>query len=176
MKVYLFPLLGFALLASGFAQEGDKELLRQRIDILKYQNLGRLGISNLHMCDDVKGFGEYTPSEENKVVKNGTIQIYYEPENIFTSIGDDGTFGVSFVQELIFLTPDEKIEIFRKEDMVKVRRTTTSPLLDHYAFNSLTLTDIPVGAYKIKGILRDLLREDSEPFEWVLNFEVVEAE
>lgn len=154
--------------------EGAKTLLKMRTEILKFQNLGRLAIRNLHLCADVKDFGVYEPIPNAEVPKDSTLKIYYEPYNLFTNIEGD-RYEIWYSQDLYLYTPDEKIEVFKQEKILDVRRVTRTPSLDIYGFNSLTITALPPGEYKLKGIVRDNLRENAEPVEWNLLFKVVES-
>ncbi|MEM7015510.1 MAG: hypothetical protein AAF585_28970 [Verrucomicrobiota bacterium] len=180
MKSVLVVWLGMIVATPLFAQEeeasddaGAKTLLRMRTDILKFQNLGRLSIRKLHLCADVKDFGIYEPLENAEVPKGSTLKIYYEPYNLFTSIADD-RYEIWFSQDLHVYTADGQHEIFKQEKILNVRRASRTPSLDIFGFNSLTIDALPPGNYKLKGVVRDHLRENAEPVEWNLDFRVVE--
>lgn len=177
MKPFLVLLATLTIIGSAPAQTEPnadaKKVMELKTQIIRYQNLGRLSVQNLTVCESIAGYGDYLKSAGGKVKKDTQVMVYYEPLNLFTEVEDE-SYTISFSQDLVLTTEDGVQEIFRQNDMLKVRSKTASPSLDVFGANTITLTGLPAGKYKLKGVLRDDLRKDSEPFEWTIELVVID--
>ncbi len=156
------------------AQESDTEteVSKLKHQIIEIQNKGKVGIRNLWICKSIKTYGSYDKLVDAKVPEGAKLLLYYEPVNLFTDV-EEGKYTIHFTQDLILLSGDGKTELFRKDEMIKFHYVTAVPTLDVFASNSLALGKLPVGEYKIKGVIRDKNRKEVFPFEFELAFEVV---
>ena len=71
-------------------------------------------------------------------------------------------------QEYTFTMGDE--EMFKKEKALEIHYQTSSPRLDIYGVNQLTLAEIPPGKYLFKAILHDVIKGEVASATWA--FEV----
>ena len=151
-----------------FAQDTDVTLLKERI--VNLQNQYPLGIRTLVACSTVTGYGSYEPLPDNKVKAGDVVFFYYEPQNPSTR-KTEGTYEIWLTQDMVVLTEQEE-EIFKKEKAIEIHYQTSSPRLDIYGVNHLTLAEVPPGKYLFKAILHDNIKGETASATWA--FEVIE--
>ncbi|MFB0566757.1 MAG: hypothetical protein ACETWK_13900 [Candidatus Aminicenantaceae bacterium] len=155
MKRILSILFVIILTLSGiFAQED--EILKLKVKIIEIQNKNKLGFNNFTLCSNIISFASYVPLPEPVVEKDGTLLIYYEPANVFTS-KKNGLYEIWYTQDMSLLSEEGKL-LFEKKDALSFHYTTKIPIMDLYATNTLTLTGLSPGKYKFKATLKDKLR------------------
>lgn len=98
----------------------------------------------------------YVPLPEPVIEKNGTLLIYYEPLNVYTN-KKNGLYEIWYTQDMEILSDKDKL-IYKKEDMLSFHYTTTAPILDLFATNTVELTGLPKGKYKFRAVLKDRMR------------------
>ena len=171
MKVWrlLVSLILLMLVISPFAlaQETDVTLLKERI--INLQNRSPLGIRILVACSTVTAYGSYEPLPDNKVKSGDVIFFYYEPQNPSTNKGE-GTYEIWLTQDMFVLTEQQE-EVFKKENAFEIHYQTSSPQLDIYGVNQLTLAEIQPGKYLFKVILHDRIKGEEASATWA--FEVI---
>lgn len=150
------------------AQETDVSFLKEKI--INLQNTYPLGIGNLVACSQVTDYGSYEPLSDNKVKAGDVIFFYYEPQNPSTRKAE-GTYEIWLTQDMVVISEQQQ-EIFKKENAVEIHYRTSSPRLDVYGVNQLTLAEIPPGRYIFKAILYDKIKGESASATWA--FEVVQ--
>jgi len=144
------------LLGWSFAQQD--EILNLKEKIIDIQNKGKLGFSNLTFCSKIIGFASYVPLSEPVVDKNGTLLVYYEPANVFTS-KRDGLYEIWYTQDLTLLKENGEV-ISHWEDILTFHYTTQKPVMDLFAQNSIDIKgQLPPGKYQFKATLKDQLSE-----------------
>ncbi|MBW1996747.1 MAG: hypothetical protein JRJ29_02150 [Deltaproteobacteria bacterium] len=160
----------FGIVACPFAlaQEGD-EVSRRKEEIIDLQNIGPLGFRNLVACSKVMDYGSYVPLPDNKVKAGDVIFFYFEPQNVFTRRAEE-KYEIWFTQDMIILTGEQQ-EIFKKANVLEIHYQSSSPRLDLYGINQLTLTNLPPGKYLFKAIIYDKLKGEEASATWP--FEVV---
>jgi hypothetical protein len=151
-----------------FAQETDVTLLKERI--INLQNLYPLGISTLTACSTVTGYGSYEPLPDNKVKSGDVIFFYFEPQNPATN-KTEGTYEIWLTHD-IFVFTEQQREVFKQENAFEIHSQTSSPLLDIYCANKLTLAEVQAGKYLVKVILHDKIKGEDASAMWA--FEVIE--
>jgi hypothetical protein len=161
-------LLGIVVCPFAFAQESDVSLLKERI--INLQNLNPLGIRTFVACSTVTDYGSYEPLPGNKVKAGDVIFFYLEPQNPSTNKAE-GKYEVWLTQDMIVLTEQQQ-EVFTKENAVEIHHQTSSPRLDIYGVNQLTLAEIPPGKYLFKAILHDNIKGEEASTTWA--FEVIQ--
>lgn len=149
--------------------ETADEVLDLKHRIIEIQNSGKLGFNNLTLCSEVSSFCSYTPLQSPEVPANGTLLLYYEPRNLSTSL-ITGVYKIHFTQDVILLDKTGGTVIFRQDEMLKFDYSTTSPVLDVFATNRLTLTGLAPGEYIFKAILHDKIKASSA--ETIVKFRV----
>jgi hypothetical protein len=150
-----------------FAQDTDVSLLKERI--INIQNTNPLGISALIACSKVMDYGSYEPLPDNKVKSGDVIFFYFEPQNPSTRKAE-GKYEIWLTQDMVVLTKEQQ-EVFKKENAVEIHYKTTSPRLDIYGINQLTLTNIIPGQYLFKVMLHDNIKGETASATWP--FEVI---
>jgi hypothetical protein len=150
------------------AQETDVSFLKERI--INLQNTYPLGIGKLVACSQVTDYGSYEPLSDNKVKAGDVISFYIEPQNPSTRKAE-GTYEIWLTQDMLVLSEQQQ-EIFKKENVVEIHYQTSSPRLDIYGVNQLTLAEVPPGRYIFKVILYDKIKGESAAATWA--FEVVQ--
>ena len=144
------------------------EILMLKEKIIEIQNQGELGFKNFTLCSKVFSFASYVPLSESFIEKDGELLIYYEPANVFTS-KREGFYEIWYTQDMELL--NEKGEpFFKKEDALNFHYTSKSPVLDLFATNTITLTEVPAGHYIFRAVLKDKLRGNS--VTKTINFEI----
>ena len=150
-----------------FAQETDVTLLKERI--INLQNQYPLGISALIACSTVTGYGSYEPLPDNKVKAGDVIFFYIEPQNPATN-KTEGTYEIWLTEDMFVLTAQQE-EIFKKVKAFEIHTQTSSPQLDIFGVNQLTLAEVPPGKYLFKVILHDNIKGEEASAMW--DFEVI---
>jgi len=149
------------------AQETDVSALKERI--INLQNMYPLGIRTLIACSKVTDYGSYEPLPDNTLKTGDIIFFYFEPQNPSINKGE-GKYEVWLTQDMVVLTEQQQ-EIFKKENAVEIHYQTSSPRLDLYGVNQLTLAEVPPGKYIFKAILHDKIKGEEASATW--DFEVV---
>ena len=157
----------FALLANAEPTVPTVAELKEKI--IDFQNEGELGFRNFTLCSNILGFGQYVPTPSMKVKAGSSLQIYYEPKNIFTN-RLNGAYQMWYTQDMILLDVDGEV-IYEGLELLNFNYQTTSPVLDTYATNSLNLGDLPAGEYIFKAIIHDKLKQVDA--EHTFKFEIV---
>lgn len=148
-----------AVLASP-AQAADGAAARVaglKAEIVAARNAGRLAIVNLTACESITGYAAYVRLPQARVARDGTLAVYYEPENWFTT-EKDGRYGLEMIQDLVLIDGAGR-EVFRKTGALTIRHETASPILDLYVYNNLDVTGLPAGPYTYRIILHDSAKE-----------------
>jgi hypothetical protein len=151
-----------------FAQETDVLLLKERI--VNLQNQYPLGILTLVACSTVTGYGSYEPLSDNKIKAGDVIFFYFEPQNPSTNRGE-GTYEIWLIQDMFILTEQQE-EVFKKENAFEIHYQTSSPRLDIYGVNQLTLAELQPGKYLFKVIVHDKIKGEEASATWA--FEVIQ--
>ena len=168
MRVLLCLLVAGLILGTPvFAQDTDVSLLKERI--INLQNMYPLGIRTLVACSKVTDYGSYEPLSDNKVKVGDVIFFYFEPENPSTKKAQ-GQYEIWFTQDMYVFNEQQQV-IYSKENILEVHYQTSSPRLDVFGVNQLTLTDIPQGKYLFKAVLHDKIKGENASATWA--FEVV---
>lgn len=162
-------LLFLAMVSSSWAFAQEDEVSRLKEEIIVLQNQSPLGFRTLVACSKIMDYGSYVPLADNKVKKGDVIFFYFEPQNVFTSIAE-GKYEIWFTQDMIILTEKQQ-EVFKKEAALEIHYQSSSPRLDLYGTNQLTLVELPPGKYLFKAILHDKLKGEEAEATWP--FEVV---
>lgn len=149
------------------AQETEVSELKEKI--LNLQNMYPLGIRTLIACSEVTDYGSYEPLPDNTLKSGDVVFFYFEPQNPSTKKGD-GRYEIWLTQDMLVLSEQQQ-EIFKKENAVEIHYQTSSPPLDIYGVNRLTLTEVPPGRYIFKAVLHDKIKSESTSATWA--FEVI---
>jgi hypothetical protein len=161
-------LLFFAMIAFPPPVLGD-EILDLKEKIIDLQNKGSLGFQNFTLCSKIFGFGSYVPLEQPVVDKNGSLLVYYEPSNVYTS-RKEGLYEIWYTQDMVLL--DGKGEVVQEwKDILEFHYTTRKPVLDLFARNSLDLGgQLPPGSYGFRAVIKDKLGDKKA--EKTVTFEI----
>jgi len=162
-RLIFYLLLGVLVGGGVFAQ--DDEILRLKEQIIDLQNMGTLGFRNLVACSKVMDYGSFEPLSDNKVKVGDVIFFYFEPQNVFTRRAE-GKYEIWLTEDMIILTADQRKEIFKKEKALEIHYQSSSPRLDLYGINQLTLISLPPGKYIFKAILHDQLKGEEASATW----------
>lgn len=160
--------LAFVLIAFPTPVLGD-EILDLKEKIIDLQNRGSLGFQNFTLCSKIFGFGSYVPLEQPVVDKNGSLLVYYEPSNVYTS-RKDGLYEIWYTQDMVLM--DGKGNVIQEwKDILEFHYTTRKPVLDLFARNSLDLGgQLPPGSYGFRAVIKDKLADRKA--ERTVNFEI----
>ena len=150
-----------------FAQETDVTLLKERI--VNLQNQYPLGIRTLVACSTVTGYGSYEPLPDNKVKAGDVIFFYVEPQNPATN-KTEGAYEIWLTEDM-FVLNEQQQEVFKQENAFEIHDQTSSPRLDIFGVNQLTLASIQPGKYIFKVILHDNIKGEEASATWA--FEVI---
>ena len=139
------------------ADEISKRVLQLKDKIVELQNTGKLGFRNFNICSKIITFSSYVPLKEAKVKQGGKLLVYFEPANLFTN-RLDGRYDIWLTQDMIVQTEAGK-RLLEKKDALTHRYNTSSPVLDLYCTNTVTLGNLPPGKYVFKAVLHDKLKD-----------------
>jgi hypothetical protein len=167
IQLLFLVVTGLILAPLVFAQETDVSLLKERI--INLQNINPLGIRTLIACSQVTDYASYEPLPDNKVKSGDVIFFYFEPQNPSTNKAG-GQYEIWLTQDMVVLTEQQE-EIYKKENAVEIHYKTSSPRLDIYGVNQMTLSNIPAGKYLFKAIVHDKIKGEQASATWA--FEVV---
>jgi len=155
MKKVMFVLVA-VLLISTLSTGQESEILQLKEKIIAIQNQGELGFQNFVICSKIISFGSYIPLPEAVVDKNGSLLIYFEPQNIFTN-KRDGLYEIYYTQDMILLDDTGK-ELLNQKDALVFHYTTKKPVMDLFAQNTVDIKgQLPAGKYSFKAVLKDQL-------------------
>ncbi|MFC2158717.1 hypothetical protein ACFLT9_12855 [Acidobacteriota bacterium] len=156
----ILALVVLALVLSGGTILQADEVIELKEKIIEIRNKGELGFSDFTVCSQIMGFASYAAIPNNVVDINGTLLVYYEPENIFTSM-KDGIYEIWYTQDMSLL--DESGELIKEWlDILNFHYMTKKPFIDMFAQNSLEIKgQLPAGKYKFQAVLKDKLRNKS---------------
>ena len=147
----------------------EDPILKLKEEIIDLQNQGDLGFREFTLCSNVIGYGQYVAYPENKVKAGSEVYFYYEPVNVFTN-RRGGMYQIWFTQDMIVLTVEGE-ELLNLEEALNFNYQTTSPVLDIFAKNTLTLGNLPPGMYRFRAVIHDKLRNTEAGHSY--DFEVV---
>ena len=136
-----------------------KKILELKNEIIQLQNNGELGVRNFTLCSKIYTLGSYVPLPEPKIGKNGKLLLYYEPANLHTKISEK-RYEFWFTQDAL-LTDINGKKLWSKKELLDMHYITSTPILDVYVRNTLTLTNVPAGKYIYTITLNDLFRNKS---------------
>jgi len=91
----------------------EDEILKLKEKIMEIQNKGELGFRCFNLCSNIISFASYVPLPEPVIEKNGTLLVYYEPVNIFTS-KKNGLYEIWYTQDMALYSAGDKLIIQRK--------------------------------------------------------------
>ena len=83
----------------------------------------------------------------------------------------EGKYEIWLTLDMVVLTEQQQ-EVFKKENAVDIHYQTSSPRLDIYGVNQLTLAEIPPGKYLFMAILHDKIKGEEASATWA--FEVIQ--
>lgn len=162
-------LIAALLIVFGLAFAQEEEILSLKEKIIDLQNKGTLGYANFTMCSKIMGFASYVPLPEPVIDKNGTLLIYYEPINVYTS-KRDGMYEIWYTQDMTLLKENGEV-VSHWDDILTFHYTTKKPVMDLFAQNSINLEgQLPSGKYKFKATLKDKLSEKTATH--IVDFEI----
>ncbi len=153
--------------SGAFAQED--EILKLKEKIIDLQNKGELGFQNFTMCSKILGFASYVPLSASVLDRNGTLLVYYEPVNVYTSVRE-GLYEIWYTQDMTLLKENNEV-VSHWKDILTFQYTTKKPVMDLFAQNSINLEEqLPPGKYKFKATLKDKLNEKTAVY--IVDFEI----
>jgi hypothetical protein len=159
-------ILALLTVSTAFSQETVAELKERIIDI---QNKGELGFANFSMCSNILGYGQYVPIEGSRIAAGSKVFFYYEPVNFFTN-RRAGMYQIWFTQDMI-LKSDDGTELVRQDEALNFNYQTTSPVLDVYVRNTLTLGNLEPGKYLFIAVIHDKYKQVEATYRFP--FEIV---
>ena len=146
------------LILLGWTHSQEDEILNLKEKIIDLQNKGKLGFANFSLCSKIMGYASYVPLSEPVIDKNGSLLVYYEPVNIFTS-KRDGLYEIWYTQDMTLLKENGEV-VSHWTDILTFHYTTKKPVMDLFAQNSIDLKgQLPSGKYQFKATLKDKLSE-----------------
>jgi len=149
-----------------------EKILELKNEIIQLQNSGELGVRNFTLCSKIYTLGSYVPLPEPKIEKNGKLLLYYEPANLYTKVSE-GRYEFWFTQDAVLTDINDK-ELWSEKEFLDMHYITSTPILDVYVHNTLTLTDVPPGKYIYTITLNDLFRNKS--ITKSIEFEIVKTQ
>lgn len=168
MKKVMTLLTIFTLILSvSYGQED--EILKLKEKIIELQNKGKLNFRNFTLCSKIFGYASYVPLPEPVISKDGSLLVYYEPVNVYTSKRDE-LYEIMCTQDMALLEENGEV-ISEWKDILRFQYTTRLPVMDLFAQNSIDLEGkIPPGKYKFKATFKDQLRGES--VTKIIDFEI----
>jgi len=167
---YVFKTFCLVVLLSSLAglSYAQNEITELKEKIISIQNKSDLGFSNFHLCSKILGYGQYVALESNKIKAGSTVQVYYEPQNLFTA-RTEGGYKIWFTQDIVLKSSDGE-ELYKQENVLNFNYQTTSPVMDIFGTNSLDLGSLPPGSYLYEVVMHDKLK--TAQANYTLAFEV----
>ena len=123
--------------------------------VMAIRNSRPLKIGRLHLCTEVREFGDFDAREEFVLKAGEPLLLYMEPEGYgIQKKGDE--YWISISQDAAI--QDAKGEtIFQRIEWIKYRKAFQSPLIPFYLTNRVR--EIPVGTYTYSLTLKDHLKK-----------------
>jgi len=149
-----------------------EKILELKNEIIQLQNSGELGVRNFTLCSKIYTLGSYVPLPEPKIEKDGKLLLYYEPANLHTKVSEK-RYEFWFTQDALLVDINGK-ELWSKKEFIDMHYLTSTPILDVYCHNTLTLNDVAVGKYIYTITLTDLFRNKSVTKS--IEFEIVKKD
>jgi hypothetical protein len=147
-------LAGIAFLVIA-ASGQDDQILQLKEKIIQLQNQGELGFSSVTLCSNIFGFASYVPLPGNVIDAKGSLILYYEPVNIFTSV-KEGIYEIWYNQDLALYKEGEMVQEWK--DFLQFKYASNKPAMDLFARNSVDFEGrLPAGNYSLKLVIKDQL-------------------
>jgi hypothetical protein len=155
-KGFMVIIIGCCMILYGHLLVAQETVTGLKEKIIDIQNQGELGFKNFTLCSNILGYGQYVPITGSQVKAGSEVYFYYEPDNFFTN-RRSGTYQIWFTQDLVIQNKEGK-ELYRADEALNFNYQTTSPVLDVFVRNTLTLGDLPPGKYVFLAVLHDKLK------------------
>jgi len=168
-KLPIYLLITGIILCLSLTVSGQDTINSLKEKIIDIQNKNKPGFRNFTLCSNIIGYGQYIAAENAKVKVGSEIIFYYEPINLFTN-RQAGGYHVWYTQDMILLDASGK-ELYNGKELLNFNYNTTSPVMDFYAKNSLSLGQLPPGKYIFKAVLHDKLKREEATYKYT--FEIV---
>jgi hypothetical protein len=131
------------------------QALKQQI--IELQNKGKLGFRKIVACSTVEGFGIYSPLTPGQSAPR--IVFYCEPSNVSTLVSE-GRYVIDCTVDAILMDLTGK-PLLGKQNVVKMSRTSRSPVMDLYFKIEINLQKLPARQVIAKIMLHDKVKNQS---------------
>ncbi len=123
--------------------------------IMVLKNGMPLRITNLHLCDRIRGFGDFVPKPSNSLNRGEALLIYFEVENPgVKKVGNK--YAISLTEDARILTPKGKV-LFERKNWTNLKGLFATPSIPVYFQNRIT--GIPKGKYIFEITINDLVKK-----------------
>ncbi len=138
MKIICATIIAFTVaFSSPTLAVASSKIEKLQKEIIKIQNAGKLGILNLTLCRQINGYSSFIPYDTNVIPRGKTALLYFEPDNLFTSVSK-GKYSFSLSEDISIVNSKGKV-VLNLPKVVQVSSTSKQPLFDIHLRNSFYL-------------------------------------
>ncbi len=115
-----------------------------------------LEVENTLLASEIYQFGSYDERASSVFAPNEPILIYAELRNFHTEAVGDGTYAIRINEDFQLLDIDDNL-IYERKEFAAVELNFNNPrVTDLFLRNTVNLSGVPSGSYKVKIIITDL--------------------
>ena len=133
---------------------------------------GGLRMSTAVVCDSIDGYENYVPLKGAAMTSDEKLLVYFRPIN-YKITSKDAIYLASFNEDAIIRKRGDKQIIKRKEKLLEYTARSTTPPVQVYLKNQISLKGLEPGDYDLTIILGDKL--DGGSTSQVVKFKIVAA-
>ena len=113
-----------------------------------------LKITNVHLCDSIRGYGDFSPKPTNSFKQGEPLLLYFEVENPgVRKVGNK--YGISLSEDARLLNEKGKV-LFERKNWTTLRGLFPTPSIPVYFQNRIT--GIPRGRYVFEITINDMVK------------------
>lgn len=158
---------GLDLYKQGKYDDAIKEI---SVAMMVMHNKRKLEVTNMFLCTEVTGFGEYKRKESNTFKKGDPFILYWELEGYGVNQEKD-RFWFSVSQDVKIVDTNGK-EMVKKDNFLDYKKYFNVPIFPFFMQNRINTGKFDAGKYKYQFVIKDNVKKSfiNKEFE----FEIVE--
>lgn len=148
----------------------DDAIKEISVAMMVMHNKRKLEVTNMFLCTEVTGYGEYKRKESNIFTKGDPFILYWELEGYGVNQEKD-RFWFSVSQDVKIVDTNGK-EMVKKDNFLDYKKYFNVPIFPFFMQNRINTGKFDAGKYKYQFVIKDNVKKSfiNKEFE----FEIVE--
>ncbi len=135
--------------------ETSKAVKSLELAVMQLKQQLPLKITNVHLCDSIRGYGDFSPKPSNSFKQGEPLLLYFEVENPgVRKVGNK--YGISLSEDARLLNEKGKV-LFERKNWTTLRGLFPTPSIPVYFQNQIT--GIPKGKYVFEITINDMVKK-----------------